>query len=468
MRIMFVQPTADSRNAVLWPPIGLGYLASYVRRDGHEAVIVDMLKDCAFRMSALSERIDRFAPEVLCVSVFTMALPQVREIIAVAKSRLSDIKVIVGGPHLSSLPERAFLDLPMADFAVRGEGEIPLRRLLQSIQCGASKWTDVPGLIYRSETGTAMNRAHFEANVDEYGIPAWDLIGIEAYYRQMQKIPVYFSRGCPFPCTFCAARLTSGRNLRRRSFSHILDELKMLSRVYGVDQIIVEDEGFGASKDFIMGFCRCLLENPLPIEFHMGTGLRLDQVDEELLLAMEKANVNKLIALGIESGSQRILDLMKKGTSLQLIRDKVNLMYRMGYNPTGYFILGYPGETRDEMEQTVRLALELPICQASFSSFVPLPGTEATKTLQDNGELPADFDFSRLIACAVAYAPKGMTTTELQSIRRKAIVRFYLRPRILFPFIHSLFRWRGDIWNSIRRFVRIYFEDNALREKRTD
>jgi len=173
------------------------------------------------------------------------------------------------------------------------------------------------------------------------------------------------------------------------------------------------------------------------MKFYLILGMRLDIVDEELLDMMDGV-IEKRIALGIESGSERVLKLMKKHTNLKMIEEKVSLMKSKGFEPTGYFIIGFPGETREEIEQTIKLALRLPIKEASFTAFQPLPGTEITNELIQNGELPKDYDFSVTNQNTVVYAPKGMTLEELETIRKNAIKRFYLRPKILLHHLKSL------------------------------
>jgi len=149
---------------------------------------------------------------------------------------------------------------------------------------------------------------------------------------------------------------------------------------------------------------------------------------------------------------------MRKGTNQQLIREKITLLDKMGFHPCAYVILGYPTETREEMEATIRMTLELPFRQASYMCFMPLPGTEATEQLIESGELPKDFDYSKLVGGAIAYAPKGMTVAELQDIRRKAILRFFWRPRILWGMMTS---WR-EIVSMVRRLWRIYGKDRTV------
>ncbi len=455
----------DERTRTLWPPIGLAYLATAVRRDGHQAFILDCARDLRSE-DDIKFYLLNHNPDIVGLNVYTVTLRQCRRLASIVRTAIPSARLVLGGPHVSALPEKTLDSIPEADFAIRGEGEVPLRKLLASLSTGENVFDTVPGLIYRRNNTLRINDPYFAPDVTEYGIPAYDLINPSSYWslRGMKKgqFPVFFSRGCPFPCTFCAAKVTSGQQLRRRSFESIFDELGLLQNKYQVNNFIVYDEGFGTAKSFIMQFCERLKREGFTASFEMGTGIRLDQVDEELLTTIRQAGFNTMIALGIESGSERILKLMKKRTSLQLIREKVLLMRKMGFKPCGYFILGYPTETREEMEATIRLALELPLQEASFTAFMPLPGTEATRWLMENGELPPDFDFSSVTAGSITYAPRGITLEELQSIRRRANLRFYLRPRIILPMLNSV----RQIKYVISRFVAMFLRDRTCQTTR--
>jgi radical SAM superfamily enzyme YgiQ (UPF0313 family) len=460
MKVMLVTPLHDPKDTRLWPPVGLGYLASAVRAAGHEAVIVDQTREyrdpASFESLLISSK-----PDVVGLSLYTMDLPSAAPLTAAVKRLLPGTRIVAGGPHVSASPASLFRVLPEVDYGVQAEGEAPLRMLLEAFSQGREPGKDLPGLVYRDGHETKINPPRIEHNVETYGLPAWDLIRPEPYldlFNTGDKVlPVFFSRGCPFPCTFCAARVTSGSVLRRRSLDHIFQELHLLQDKYGVNRFVIEDEGFGTNKQFIMAFCERLKKENFKARFDFGVGLRLDQVDEELLAALKGANFHRAIALGIESGSERILKLMKKRTNIALVREKVELMDRMGFEPSGYFILGFPTETREEMEQTVKLALELPLREASFTAFQPLPGTEATQMLIDSGELPPGFDASSIMAGAITYAPKGMSTRELQSIRRRAVLRFYMRPRILW----RMLTLPGALSYVVKRFFRIFLVNNA-------
>jgi radical SAM superfamily enzyme YgiQ (UPF0313 family) len=466
VKILLVQPIlGDDSSTESYPPIGLGYLATAVRKSGHSVYALDCLKDWE-GYNSFVESVKGFSPDLIGFSLFSASIPSVRKMIAMVKKEMPYVIVIAGGPHVSALPERVLDQLEGLDFAIRGEGEIPLRKLVDYIASGRKDLHEIPGLIYRENEKVLLNSPYFADNVDEYGFPAWDLINPCEYFKSLTiwpySAPVSLSRGCPFQCTFCAARVTSGQKLRKRSMNHIFEELRFLQKEFSIKRFIIQDEGFGVSRKFIMDFCDCVRKTKIKTKFRILAGMRLDMVDRELLAALHNSNFEKAIPLGIESGSERILKLMKKKTTLNLILEKVNLMDAMGFEPDGFFILGYPDETRDEMEQTIQLALKLPIRQAAFRAFQPYPGTEATELLIKSKELPEDYDFERGQE-AIPYAPRGMATEELEQIRRRAIIRFYGRPKILFNFIMQ-HRHRLDyaFKYALKKVINVFLKKNAV------
>ncbi len=462
MKILLVQPFKEpGLYGDSYPPVGLGYLATSLRKSNHSVEILDCLKD-NFNYDGFLDNVEKSSADVVAFNLFSISVPFVKKMIDLIKDKMPEKIIILGGPHVSSLPGRIYDYFKNIDFAIRGEGEVPLRMLVDSIDKKKSNLRDIPGLIYKEGVDEICNPPYFAKNVDEYGFPAWDLINPKEYFKFLSvgqhSVPVFFSRGCPCPCTFCAAKVTSGQNLRRRSMDHIFQELCILQKDYDVKRFIIEDEGFGVTKQFIMEFCKRVKQENIKALFSMGVGMRLDIIDEELLTTMAESNFEKTIVLGIESGSERMLKLMKKNTNLKMIWEKVNLMKKMGFEPTGYFILGYPTETKKEMEKTIKLALSLPITEASFTAFQPLPGTEATKLLMENNELPEDFDFTVLAQNKVTYAPEGITIGELERIRKSAILRCYLRPKTLLRYLSSF----NMIKFALNKFISIFFKNNLV------
>lgn len=437
MKILLIQPFKDtSLGRQSYPPVGLGYLSNQVKDLGDVSILDCLIENRTYNDFAKS--LHFYKPDVAGISVFSISVPYVKQMIRIIKCLYPECKIVLGGPHISALPERVIDEFPQVDFFIRGEGELPFKKLLES-----------------NFNYPKINEPYFAKNIEDYGYPAWYLIRPWNYFKYLNigkdSVPVFFSRGCPMPCTFCSAKVTSGQSLRRRSMGHIFYELEKL-RDLKIKRFIIEDEGFGTSKDFIMDFCNEVIKRNFKAKFVMGVGMRLDIIDNELLYTMEEAGFQKNIPLGIESGSQRILDLMKKHTTIELIKEKVNLMDNYGFKPSGYFMLGYPTETKEEMEETIKLALSLPIREAGFTAFQPLPATEATKYLMLKGELPEDFDFSTGTPNKITYAPEGTTLKELEQIRKGAILRFWLRPTHF---------WRCFNLFSVIKLITIFFKKNA-------
>jgi anaerobic magnesium-protoporphyrin IX monomethyl ester cyclase len=261
-----------------------------------------------------------------------------------------------------------------------------------------------------------------------------------AFYREFPVAPMVASRGCPYPCVYCAGKLTMGKTVRYRSVDNVLEEVRLLLGRYKVREIHLVDDNFTYSKEYVLEFCRKVGEESLKFFWTCPNGVRLNTLDEEILSAMKKAGCYA-VAVGVESGSQRVLDNMRKGLTLEEIRSKIGAIRRVGLTPIGFFVLGFPGETRAEMEQTLGFSTSLGLRRANFMLFHPFPGTEVFKWIQKrhqrNGLLLTAPSFAE-----VSYIPEGFSARELKDLQRKAFLRFYLRPGVLLRFI-------GDI-RSIR------------------
>jgi radical SAM superfamily enzyme YgiQ (UPF0313 family) len=224
-----------------------------------------------------------------------------------------------------------------------------------------------------------------------------------------------------------------GHNLRNRSMGHVMDEMVMLYNDYGVREFHIVDDMFNFYKNRVFEFCQGIKDRNLDISYTFPNGLRLNQLDRETLQMMKDTGAYAF-TVGIESGSQRILDTMKKGLTLELIEEKVNLINAVGLEPSGFFIIGYPGETVDDINATIQFAKRLKLKRAHFSNFLPLPGTEATKGLVENKEIEKP-DWGTLFYSKVSYAPRGITRKQLKQLQRRAFLEFHLRPHILFSIL---------------------------------
>jgi len=444
--IILVVPFSHTHYVV--PPIGLGYLATALRHSGFLNVsIVDCLKE-KIKLKQLVKKITARRPRVVGFQVFSYDMGFVARAVSLLRRSSPGLAIVLGGPHASAVGADILHEIPDADYAFVGEGEPGLPMLMRSLLRGEKiTLAGIPGLVYRGKDGIQANPRAVITDLDQLGFPAWDLLAPGEYpdspqggfYRNFPIAPLSTSRGCPYSCTFCGSGVNMGKKLRLRSIPHVLQEMEMLVHQYGVREFHVIDDMFNFYKERVLAFCQGILDRKLAVSFTFPNGIRLNQLDMETLAAMKKAGAYAF-NVGIESGSQRTLERMKKDLTLEMIEEKIEMIVKAGLDPCGFFIVGFPGESAADIRATMDFAKKLPLRRAHFSNFLPLPGTEATSRLLAEKEicLPAwkDLFYSR-----VPYAPPGISRRRLKSLQRRAYIGFHWRPRILIPMISDIRSW---------------------------
>lgn len=460
MRILFINPPSNTHYRV--PPLGLGYCSSAVAGHGHVGHLLDFQRERTTFVD-LARVMTRFRPHVIGVQSFSCDIAAAVRVMTFCRYLNPDVTIILGGAHASGLGEQVLTEVPDCDFAYRGEAEEGLPRLLDLFDAQnitAETLANVPGLLWRdvAHGGRPMsNGQSFPSPLDELAIPDWKLMDPRLYplvpqgvfYRQAPIAPILTSRGCPYRCTFCAGPIMTGHKLRLRSVEGIMEEVSLLVRNYGVRELHIVDDTFTSSKQRVMAFCEALRRSFPTMSFTMPNGVRLDTLDREMLQAMKVAGCHSLI-VGIESGSQRILDDMHKGTTCEEIREKITLIHEIGLSVRGFFIIGYPTETKEDIEKTIAFATALPLEGAHFSSFLPLPGTEITRQLLHDGELSA-ITYSRLFYSKIPYHPPAVSHADIGKLIRRAYLAFYLRPAIMVKLIGQI-RSPRHLLEIVRRF----------------
>lgn len=456
MRILLVKPYNLSDH--IQPSLGLGYLATAVRSK-HDVEILDCIKD-NIRLASLPRYIHNFKPDILGMQCYTFHLDFVRRSFGAAKETNLGVINIVGGPHPSAVPRETMGYLGgVVDFLFQGEAELGLPLLLEKIE-GVAGYNlgDIPGLVWRdAENRVILNNRVYPENIDSLGLPAWDLIHPErypeaqhgAFFRKFPIAPIMVTRGCPFSCTFCAGSLITGQKIRKRSIEHVLGEIGMLYDDYGIREFHIVDDNFTADKRYAKELLTRLIDLKLDISLATPNGVRMDSLDEELIKLFKRAGLY-IISLGIESGSDRILMLMKKNLTVAKIRKAVDLIRSFGIDIAGFFIMGFPQENIQDIRGTMKLSLELDLIRANYFTYLPFPGTESYKKLKENGEL-ADVNWERFYFMSAPYVPLGLTQKMLRNLQREAFFSFYLRPKILIKNILSI-RSPRHLYFIIRRF----------------
>ena len=442
-KIVLVVPINHTHYLV--PPTGLGYLATALRQhDCTNIVILDCVKE-RLSFAGLRDRFRSWNPQIVGFQIFSYDFDSVVRSIEILKQVSPETIVLIGGAHVSATSDTVLDEISGADFGFAGEGEIGLPMLARRILGNEEvPLENIPGLIWRNGSSIHANSRAGTEDLDRLGFQAWDLTPPASYdgspqggfYKKFPIAPILTTRGCPYLCTFCGSGVNMGHNLRNRSMDHVMDEMVMLYNDYGVREFHIVDDMFNFYKNRVFEFCQGIKDRNLDISYTFPNGLRLNQLDRETLQMMKDTGAYAF-TVGIESGSQRILNTMKKGLTLELIEEKVNLINAVGLEPSGFFIIGYPGETVDDINATIQFAKRLKLKRAHFSNFLPLPGTEATKRLVENKEIEKP-DWGTLFYSKVSYTPRGITRKQLKQLQRRAFLEFHLRPHILFRMLMEI------------------------------
>lgn len=445
MDILLVRPVdITKKNFYCTPYMGLGYLATAIRKKGYKVKILHCIKE-KMNLNGFASYIRNTKPSIVGFTCVSYDVGSVQESIKVVKDINKSIPVIVGGAHASAVPKIAMeRDFPDADYGFRGESEIGLPMLLDFINENSNiELEKIPGLIWKYDGQTRINPQIYHEDVDELGIPAWDLMDPREYEaspfhgfaRGFPLAPMISARGCPFPCTFCSTKYQMGQKMRYRSVSLILEEMKLLVNKYNVKEIQFLDDCFSVNKNKVMEICSGILEEGIKVNWQCPNGLRVDTIDEEVLQIMKKAGCYH-ISVGIESANPNILKKMKKNISLELVEEKIAIAKKVGIKVTGFFILGFPGETEDDIKWTIKYARKIPIDKVLFSNFWPSPGTEIYEELEKKGKITKDKVGTHYFKAT--FPPEGMTSGQLKKYQLFGLASFYLRPKIVLSVIEEI------------------------------
>lgn len=441
MKVLLAKPY--NRSDHIQPSLGLGYLATAIR-SRHDVTILDCIKE-RMALDGFTEYVRRNRPDLVGLQCYTFDLGFIRKALAAIKTIDRGIVTVVGGPHPTADPAGMMDSCPASlDFAFAGEAEIGFPKLLEALESGGGDLASIPGLVWRDGGKVAVNNKTVVDDLDKIGLPAWDLIHPETYpesqhgafFKNFPIAPIMVTRGCPYPCTFCAGNLVSGKKIRRRSIDSVLAEIKMLKDDLGVREFHIIDDNFTMDSQYTMEFLKKLQAMNLGMSWSTPNGVRMDTLDPEMLKLMKETGLY-LISLGIESGSDEILRFMRKGITTSRMRDYIKMIDQAGIDMAGFFIIGFPGETSETINQTIRFAAELPLKRANFFTYLPFPGTESYEKLRAEGALDG-VDKDKFYFTNAAYVPASLTRRDLKSFHRKAFAKFYLRPGIIMYQIMSI------------------------------
>lgn len=413
----------------IWTPLSMAYCASMARSLGHEAFLNDcIVEDLDFL--DVTRRAAELKPDLVVMNAVTPSFDSDLTTVEAVKNGWPAAFVAVIGIHASALPGDAFDRAKRLDAVIRGEPELTVKDLLGALSKGEPV-DGIPGLALRrnGEVVLTGERAPAE-DIDELPWPAYDLIRRDLYrmpYTGNPFLLVATGRGCPHPCVFCADHTYYGKKLRLRSPKALVDELEHYGKAYGIREFLFWSEGFTLSPPRAKAVAREIIARGLDIEWVCNS--RVDDVDPEMLALFKRAGC-KIIGFGVESGVQELLDAMKKGTTVEQIRQAIAWAKEAGLETAAHCMLGFPGETKETIAKTVEFVRSLKLDFAQFYCAVPFPGCDLYDWAKEEGWIATD-DYRKFEQNQSAMNIPGLTWEEMEAARSKAYRKFYLRPSMI-------------------------------------
>ncbi|KKR33234.1 MAG: protein involved in methylthiolation of isopentenylated A37 derivatives in tRNA [Candidatus Gottesmanbacteria bacterium GW2011_GWC2_39_8] len=381
--------------------LGIDYIASFLNQNGHEVIIynADFQNDTNYLdqrklfenfnqyktilddknhsiWKEVREVIKDVKPDFIGIKMYTGTFKSAQNVAEIAKELNPEIKIIAGGTH-PTLDPIGTMKTGVYDYVVRGEGEYTVLELMNGIDA-----YQIKGITFKNREGENVNNADrgFIENLDSLPFPQRD-----NYYSGNDCIDVgsiITSRGCPFQCTYCASPQIWDKKTRYRGVDNVLEELEYMTNSKGVSLIRFQDDTFTLNKKRAMEILDGILSKGLNIKWVCDT--RVDKLDKEVLQIMKKSGCIR-VKIGVESGSDEILKRVKKGISLEQIRNAVKLIKEIAIPLTAYFMIGFPGETDDDVRKTIQFAEEINADYNSLSVIAPYFGTQVYNDLEQSG-----------------------------------------------------------------------------------
>ena len=418
----------------------LGYAASGLLAKGYEVFLKDYPVE-KLSFFDFKEDFDRENPDVLFVSTTNGSIYSDLEFISQIKQWKNDLVVILKSALFFNPEQDLFdeLDLKNVDYLIGGEVEFIITDLVCAHYTDKSALSKIQGISYKSEGNWITNNlVTFFQDLDAIPFPARALMKNELYINPATNKPIATiatSRGCPSSCIYCLSPMISGKNVRYRSSKSVYEEISQCVNKFNVNNFFFKSDTFTINKPWVIELCDLIINSDLAGKINWVANSRVNTIDEEMLLKMKQAGCS-VIALGIESGSEESLKLMKKGTTIEQNRKAVKLIKKMGLKILGFYLIGFPWETKDHLQQTKKLMFELDTDFIELSIATPFKGSELYSMLYeklDKGEKVLGKDSFKHSTIGTTY----ISMEDLVKFRKDTILQYHLRLSFIFKKIFN-------------------------------
>lgn len=433
MQIPFIRPMARANRYIQNVPLNYIHLSAYLREHGHQPKIFDMIFD-----DVTTDVVDAWIREngvtVAGIGCMTCEFPDAVEEARRLKAAHPGIRVIFGGAHPSGAPEDC-LQTGVVDYVIVGEGEIALDQLLKSLEAGREP-DGIAGVWKISGGQIASNVPAEVPDIETLPPPAYDILDLPKYFqldspwhfpKSKRVVQFISSRGCPYRCSYC--HTIHGKKYRGLSPEKVLDQMEDLVKNHGVKEFMMVDDIFNFDLERAKQICRGVLDRRLGVHLQFPNGVRGDRFDEELVELMAKAG-GHFMAVAIETVSERYQKLIRKNLKLDQAMQTVRWGRKYGLEVAGFFMIGFPGESLEEVQSTIDFALTAPFDSIFISIVAPFKGTVLRNDMQEGrfGMLEEE-TLTALDEAFPVVHNKSLPPEQLVKIQRNAYWRFYLKPR---------------------------------------
>lgn len=432
MRILLVNPRSSTGRA-RWLPLGLGYIAAVLLKEGFEVKVIDG-DALGVDENYIAKEAIEIEPDIIGITAMTPQINRAWRIAQLCKDKLPKSKIILGGVHSTILPQESIAK-DFIDIIVIGEGEHTMKELAVAFRENFSL-DNIRGIVFK-ENGRVITTSPRELinNLDNLPYPARELFPFPekyspGYYRRLPYATVLTSRGCPGSCTFCN-KSVFGSRFRARSAENVVDEISYLNLSYGIEEFHISDDNFSTDKKRALDICNLIIERKLNIVWACSNGIRIDFVNQELLDKMKKSGCYR-VAFGIESGSPKILENINKKITLKKIEEVVEMAKRSRLITVGFFMVGNYGENEETIQESIDFMKKLDLDYAQFTIATPYPGTTLGGQVSEEGRIFAnnweDYD----IYTGAIFEWNDLPKERIDEFQKRMYRQYYFRPMYIF------------------------------------
>jgi anaerobic magnesium-protoporphyrin IX monomethyl ester cyclase len=394
-------------------PLGLAYIAAALEQANFGVNVIDAVALgprihtryirgylVGLRFGEILARIPKDVDFIGITAVFTHEWPAITRLVRMIKQARPEVPVILGGEHVSAMPEFCLATCP-ADYLVLGEGEETIVELAQALVTGTPT-QEIASVAYRQNGNVVVNpRRMRNRHIDDIPQPAWHLFDVQTYFEHhftggtdlnAITIPILATRGCPYQCTFCAAPNMWTPTWIARDPVKVVDEIEFYYLTYGARNFPFQDLTAIIKKEWIIAFCTALINRDIPVAWQFPSGTRSEAIDDQVADLLMRSNMIN-IAYAPESGSERTRKLIKKKMKTDTLLASIGCSIRRGLNVSLFMVLGFPHDTREDMKENlafIRTARAMGIVDMPIGLFMALPGTQLFEALYEQGKVTLD------------------------------------------------------------------------------